>query len=157
MEDYNIFFKWNFPNIYILLFIFLLSFLYVFFFSDQVNPCISEFDPLLSTYMYIQSDYTRNSFGGYLVTSSFPYNWFFQIWSEGRLMVTKYMLHVSQLISKLSSWENVTVKLHVNLMCIFPLAKHQSRSLSTLPAPLFYEYESIFLLSSSQLIQQSHN
>ena len=45
-----LFFIEKFPNIFRLLFIFSLSFLYVFFVSSQENACISEFGLLLSTY-----------------------------------------------------------------------------------------------------------
>ena len=38
------------PNMFRLLFIFSLGFLYVLFVSSKVNACISEFDLLLSTY-----------------------------------------------------------------------------------------------------------
>ena len=40
----------NLPNMFRLLFIFSLGFLYVLVVSSQVNACISEFDLLLSTY-----------------------------------------------------------------------------------------------------------
>ena len=64
------FFFLDFQNMYIFLFIFSLSFLYVFFLSDKVHSCISEFDLLLRTYtkwLY------KEQFWCYLVCSSFPY------------------------------------------------------------------------------------
>ena len=63
---------------YFLLFIFSLSFLYVFFLSSQENACISEFDLLLSTYSkWLYNDQFRSYFSIYIhVYSSFPYNSF---------------------------------------------------------------------------------
>ena len=53
------------------------------------------------------------------------------------LIVTKFMLHVSQQISNHASSEDLTVIFHVNQMCIYPFAQHQSQSLLNLSAPMF--------------------
>ena len=65
-------------------------------------------------YIYYTKYLYKERFRCNLLNSSFLYNWFFLIGSEGRSMDTKYMLHVSQQILKPTSWENVTVILHAN-------------------------------------------
>ena len=87
-------------NIFRLLFIFSLSFLYVFFVSSQENACISEFDLLLSTYSkWLYNDQFRSYLVYMIVYSLFPYNSFSKLNSTPNLIilvVTKFMLHVSQ-------------------------------------------------------------
>ena len=107
------------PNMFRLLFIFSLGFLYVLVVSSQVNACISEFDLLLSTYSkWLYND----QFRPYLV---YMYIAHFHITYFPNLIVlidTKFMLHVSQQISNHASWEDLTVIFHVNPMCIYPFA-----------------------------------
>ena len=50
---YFFYLKRSLSNIFRLLFIFSLGFLYVLFVSSQINACISEFDLLLSTYLKV--------------------------------------------------------------------------------------------------------
>ena len=89
------------PNIFRLLFIFSLSFLYVFFVYNQENAYISEFDLLLSTYSkWLYNDQIRS----YLVYMMFIAH--FHITHFPNLIilvVTKFMLHVSQQISNYAS------------------------------------------------------
>ena len=99
------------PNIFRLLFIFSLSFLYVFFVSSQKNACISDFDLLLSTYSI---SYLVYMYIAHFHITHFP--------NLIMLVVTKFMLHVSQQISNHASWEDLTIIFHVNPMCIYPLA-----------------------------------
>ena len=105
------------PNMFRLLFIFSLGFLYVLFVSSQVNACISEFDLLLSTY----SRY-NDQFQPYLV---YMYIAQFHITHFPNLIiliVTKFMPHVSQQISNHAFCEDLTVIFHVNSMCIYHFA-----------------------------------
>ena len=87
--------------------------------SSQVNACISEFDLLPSTYSkWLYND----QFRPYLV---YMYMAHFHITHFPNLIiliVTKFMLHVSQQISNHASWEDLTVIFHVNPMCIYPFA-----------------------------------
>ena len=107
------------PNIFRLLFIFSLSFLYVFFVSSQENACISEFDLLLSTYSkWLYNDRFRS----YLVYMYIAHFHITHIPNLIILVVTKFMLYVSQQISNHTSWEDLTVIFHVNPMCIYPLS-----------------------------------
>ena len=101
------------------LFIFSLSFLYVFFVSSQENACISEFDLLLSTYSkWLYNDQFRS----YLVNMYIAHFHITHFPNLIILVVTKFMLHVFQQISNHASWEDLTVIFHVKPMCIYPLA-----------------------------------
>ena len=96
---YFFFYLWrSIPNIFRLLFIFQIGFLYVLFVSSQVNACIS--DILLSTYSkWLYND----QFRPYLV---YIYMAHFHITHFPNLIiliVTKFMLHVSQQISNHAS------------------------------------------------------
>ena len=109
----------KFTDIFRLLFIFSLSFRYVFFVSSQENACISEFDLLLSTYSkWLYNDQFR-SYLVYMYIAHFHITHFPHLII---LVVTKFMLHVSQQISNHASWEYLTVIFPVNPMCFYPLA-----------------------------------
>ena len=111
--------KFTDRNMFRLLFIFSLGFLYVLVVSSQLNACISQFDLLLSTYSkWLYND----QFRPYLV---YMYIAYFHITYFPNLIVlidTKFMLNVSQQISNHASWEDLTVIFHVNPMCIYPFA-----------------------------------
>ena len=121
-------------NMFRLLSIFSLCFLCVLFLSSQVNASISEFDLLLSTYSkWLYND----QFRPYLVYLYIAHFHITHFPSLIILIVTKFMLHVSQQISNHASWEDLTVIFHVNPMCIYPFAEHQSQFLLNLSAPMF--------------------
>ena len=79
---------------------FSLSFLYVFFVSSQENACISEFDLLLSIYSkWLYNDQFR-SYLVYMYIADFHITHFPNLII---LVVTKFMLHISQQISNHAS------------------------------------------------------
>ena len=89
------------------------------FVSSQVNACISEFDLLLSTYSkWLYND----QFWPYLVYMFMAHFHITHFPNLIILIVTKFMLHVSQQISNHASWEDLIVIFHVNPMCIYPFA-----------------------------------
>ena len=100
-------------------FIFSLSFLYVICVSSQVNACISEFDLLLSTYSKSLYNDELRSYLLYVYIAHFHITHFPNLII---LVVTKFMLYVSEQISNHASWEDLRVIFHVNPMCIYPLA-----------------------------------
>ena len=79
---------------------FSLSFLYVFFVSSQENACISEFDLLLSTYSKLLYNDQFQSYLVYMYIAHFHITHFPNLII---LVVTKFMLHVSQQISNHAS------------------------------------------------------
>ena len=112
----------KFTDMFKLLFIFSLGFLYALVVSSQVNACISEFDLLLSTcskWLY------NDQFRPYIITVYYMYIAHFHITYFPNLIVlidTKFMLPVSQQISNHASWEDLIVIFHVNPMCIYSFA-----------------------------------
>ena len=128
------FFLFSLPNVFRLLFIFSLGFFLCVICICQVNACISEFDLLLSTYSkWLYND----QFPPYLVYMYIAHFHITHFPNLIILIVTKFMLTVSQQISNHASWEDLTVIFHVNPMCIYPFAYHQSKYLLNLSAPMF--------------------
>ena len=85
----------------------------------QVNACISEFDLLLSTYSkWLYND----QFPPYVVYMYLAHFHITHFPNLIILIVTKFMLTVSQQILNHASCEDLTVIFHINPMGIYPFA-----------------------------------
>ena len=78
-----------------------------------------RFDLLLSTYSKCVYNDQFRSYSVYMYIAHFHITHFPNLII---LIVTKFMLHVSQQISNHASLEDLTVIFQVNPMCIYPLA-----------------------------------
>ena len=119
----------------------------------QVNACISQFDLLLSTYSKWQYNDQFPPYVVYMCIAHFHITHFPNLII---LIVTKFMLTISEQISNHASWEDITVIFHVNPMCIYLFAKHQSQFLLNLSAPMFSKWNIfIFMVSIDRISRRN--